>query len=152
MVTLVTLTSLALMGRIPRVIGCVVWGCQSCLSPSMRDDKVVSKAYPSLASREAGAIFFFFFFPPVACTVLVCKMKVLNRMTIMVLLNAKFLWVTFWLCVSSSTLFEACLWQYLEVKGCRISLSRFGHRINNHSSLIPGKKGRTPLGVQGPYS
>lgn len=148
MVTLVTLTSLALIGRLPRVIGCVVWGCQSCLSPSVRDDKVVSKAYPSLASTEAGAFFFF----PVACTVLVCKMKVLNQMTIMVLLSAKFLWVTFWLCVSSSALFEACLWQYLEAKGCRISLSRFGHRINNHSSFIPGKKDRTPLDVQGPYS
>lgn len=95
---------------------------------------------------------FVFFFSPVACTVLVCKMKVLNRMTVMVLLNAKFLWVTFWLCLSSSALFEACLWQYLEVKGCRISLSHFGHGINNHSSLIPEKEDRTPLGVQGPYS
>lgn len=48
---------------------------------------------------EEQVLFFFF---SAACTVLVCKMKVLNQMPIMVLLNSTFLWVTFWLCVSSS--------------------------------------------------
>lgn len=85
-------------GRLPRVIVCVALGSHS--ASAMRGEMTFSKAFPSLVSREIGALSLW--------STESSSVKQ-NQMASMVPSNTKFLQDPAWLYVSISTVFEIYL-------------------------------------------